>query len=136
MNPAKSLDDLAVEYDVYGKIINDPRITKLGRFLRRHWIDELPQIPSLMRGDLAPFGIRPMDEQGWEKYPIEIKREALRYKPGLVGINYIIEEGDFNAHLELVARYLYEKRKHPNKTDKLYLKRTLYNIIVKGVRSA
>ncbi len=66
------------------KIPDDPRITRIGRLLRRWSIDELPQFVNVLRGEMSLVGPRP--EQLWvvDQYPDE-QRLRLAVKPGLTG---------------------------------------------------
>lgn len=62
----------------------DPRITKVGRFLRATKIDELPQFFNLLLGDLTVVGPRPEDPDIVERYTLE-QRQTLNVKPGITG---------------------------------------------------
>lgn len=67
------------------KLDNDPRITKVGDFIRRHSIDELPQFLNILKGDMALIGPRPLVEKEVEvNYP-DNKDLLLSLKPGLTG---------------------------------------------------
>lgn len=66
---------------------NDPRVTKVGRFLRRTSLDELPQLFNILKGDMSLVGPRP-ERPGWvEKFREEIPRYMVRHqvRPGLTG---------------------------------------------------
>jgi lipopolysaccharide/colanic/teichoic acid biosynthesis glycosyltransferase len=86
------------------KIPSDPRITRVGRFLRRWSLDELPQLINILAGDMSLVGPRP--EQVWvvEQYCQEQKKR-LFVKPGLTGPMQINGRGllatDERARLEL-----------------------------------
>ena len=67
------------------KAKSDPRITRVGRFLRRYSLDELPQIFNVWRGEMGIVGPRPALPQEVEAYPAEA-RERLAAKPGLTGL--------------------------------------------------
>lgn len=67
------------------KIDNDPRVTKVGHFLRKTSLDELPQLWSIFKGDLSVVGPRPlMREEAEAKYGEDVKK-LLSVKPGLIG---------------------------------------------------
>jgi exopolysaccharide biosynthesis polyprenyl glycosylphosphotransferase len=64
------------------KIKNDPRVTRLGRFLRKYSINELPQLWSVLRGDMSLVGPRPAGPQELERYEFWHKRK-LSIRPGI-----------------------------------------------------
>ncbi len=77
-------EELARYYKEF-KLDNDPRITKVGDFIRRHSIDELPQFFNILKGDMALIGPRPLIAKEVEvNYP-EKKNLLLSLKPGLTG---------------------------------------------------
>ena len=66
------------------KLQDDPRITKVGKFLRKTSLEELPQIVNIIKGDLSIIGPRPVIEEELEKYG-ENKEKFLSVTPGLTG---------------------------------------------------
>jgi lipopolysaccharide/colanic/teichoic acid biosynthesis glycosyltransferase len=70
--------------DGIGKVVDDPRITNWGRYLRRCGIDEFPQLYNVIKGDMSLVGLRPRTELDWEMLPAEHKERALKFKPGFV----------------------------------------------------
>jgi lipopolysaccharide/colanic/teichoic acid biosynthesis glycosyltransferase len=74
------------------KIPNDPRVTRVGRFLRRWSLDEMPQFYNVLRGEMSLVGPRP--EQAWvvDQYPDE-QCQRLAVKPGLTGLMQINGRG-------------------------------------------
>ncbi len=65
---------------------DDPRVTKVGRFLRKTSIDELPQLLNVLKGDMSLIGPRPDPPDWLERYPDDI-RVFLQAKPGITGYN-------------------------------------------------
>lgn len=72
------------EFEANFKLENDPRVTKLGRLLRRTSLDELPQLFNILKGDISMVGPRPIVPEELEMYG-EHARIILRVKPGLTG---------------------------------------------------
>ena len=68
------------------KLINDPRITRVGRFLRRSSLDELPQLFNVLRGDMSLVGPRPAVPYEVEAYATWHRRRVLEAKPGITGM--------------------------------------------------
>ena len=73
------------EYQREFKIYNDPRITKIGNFLRRTSLDELPQMLNIIRGELSLVGPRPIIERELLMYSETERDKFLSVKPGLTG---------------------------------------------------
>jgi lipopolysaccharide/colanic/teichoic acid biosynthesis glycosyltransferase len=68
------------------KIKNDPRVTPVGRFLRRSSLDELPQFINVLRGEMSLVGPRPPIPYEFESYSLWHRRRILEAKPGITGI--------------------------------------------------
>ena len=83
-----SSPDLQEEFRNDFKLKNDPRITRIGRFLRRSSLDELPQFLNVLRGEMSIIGPRPELPQVVERYqPWEHARHAV--KPGITGLSQV-----------------------------------------------
>lgn len=72
------------EYKENYKLTNDPRITKIGKFLRKTSLDELPQLLNIIKGELSIIGPRPVVTDELEKYGANTKK-FLSVTPGLTG---------------------------------------------------
>jgi lipopolysaccharide/colanic/teichoic acid biosynthesis glycosyltransferase len=77
--------DLGQGKGVY-KLVNDPRVTTLGRFLRKTSLDELPQFVNVLKNDMSLVGPRPPLPYEYERYKVWHKRRVLELKPGLTGL--------------------------------------------------
>ena len=73
------------ERPVFGKVKNDPRVTRVGKWLRRSSIDELPQLFNVLRGDMSIVGPRPPIPYEVEEYDVW-HRKRLDMKPGITGL--------------------------------------------------
>jgi len=123
--------------DTGGKIKNDFRISSFGRFARRFWIDELPMIINLFKGDLKIVGVRPLSTHFFNLYSDELKEKRIKTKPGLVPPYYAQYPTPkaFEEVLKNENEYLDAYFKNPFITDWKYFWRIMYNIIIKRARS-
>lgn len=89
------------------KIVNDPRITRLGRFLRRYSLDELPQLWNVVRGEMSLVGPRPHPVDDVARYDIA-DLQRLDVLPGLTGLWQVTARGDpsFELNLALDLEYI------------------------------
>ncbi len=69
---------------------NDPRVTPVGKFLRKSKINELPQIINVLKGDMSLVGPRPTVKKHADAYPKNIREKIYSIKPGITGIGSII----------------------------------------------
>ena len=119
-----------------GTIRDDFRITKVGRFLRRYWLDELPMFFNFFNGDLKLIGFRPLSDSMLNKYPKEFVSIRNRYKPGLIPPYYIDKPSSFNGLIESEKHYISEYQKRAILTDILYFHKFMKALLFKGIRSS
>ncbi|WP_297455324.1 undecaprenyl-phosphate galactose phosphotransferase WbaP [Persephonella sp.] len=74
------------EWETYFKLKNDPRVTKVGKFLRKTSLDELPQIFNVLKGDMSFVGPRPVTKEEIEKYYKDYASYYYMVRPGITGL--------------------------------------------------
>lgn len=84
------------EWETYHKLSHDPRLTRLGAFLRKSSLDELPQLWNVLRGELSLVGPRPVTEQEIIRHFGEKGDKILSIAPGLTGLWQV-----YGRHLDL-----------------------------------
>lgn len=92
------------------KIERDPRITPLGKFLRKYSIDELPQLFNVLEGTMSLVGPRPLLVSDLTRFPRRSQMRRFSVKPGLTGLWQVSGRSllDDQARLELDRRYVSE----------------------------
>ena len=113
-NAEAELDDLLDQNEMDGpvfKIKKDPRITRVGRFIRRASIDELPQLWNVLRGEMSIVGPRPSLVREAEQYD-DYARQRLYVTPGLTcywQIQPNRNDMSFDEWVELDLKYIQER---------------------------
>lgn len=89
------------------KLADDPRVTRVGRFLRRTSLDEVPQFYNVLVGEMSLVGPRPEEERVVQFYS-DLHRKRLAVKPGLTGPMQVSGRGSltFSARLQLELDYI------------------------------
>jgi exopolysaccharide biosynthesis polyprenyl glycosylphosphotransferase len=88
------------------KVRADPRVTRVGRFLRRTSIDELPQLLNVCKGDMSLVGPRPLILEE-DDHVLEWARERLRIKPGITGLWQVLGRSEIPFGEMVQLDYLY-----------------------------
>lgn len=81
----RNCPDSKAEWDAFQKLRRDPRVTRIGAFLRRSSLDELPQLFNILRGDMSVVGQRPILVEQRDAYGVHIAGYE-RARPGLTGL--------------------------------------------------
>ncbi len=121
--------------DEGGKFKNDFRVSTGGRLIRKYWIDEIPMIINLLKGDIKLIGVRPISEHYFKLYPEEVRSVRTRHKPGLLPPFYADLPKTFEEIVASEVKYLEAYEKAPLKTELIYLGKILTNIFIKKARS-
>lgn len=117
------------EYKEYKKLKNDPRITRVGRFLRKTSLDEFPQFINVLKGEMSLVGPRPYLEREKEDMSFFF-RYITSCKPGLTGYWQISGRSDvtFNDRLKMDMEYI---KNNNLKVDIKILRKTIEKIVKK-----
>lgn len=127
-------------YDLYelqegGKLRNDFRITSWGAVCRKIWLDELPMVINLFKGNMKIVGVRPLSKHYFELYSKEMQERRIKYKPGLLPPFYADMPDTIDEIQESERRYLDAWDKNRLLTDTTYFFRSIWNIIFRNARS-
>lgn len=95
------------EWEENFKLMNDPRITRIGRLLRKTSLDELPQLVNILRGDMSVVGPRPVVEEELRKYGAD-QNKFLSMAPGLTGYwqAYARNDCSYEQRMQMELKYV------------------------------
>lgn len=120
-----------------GKFKRDFRINTMGRFMRKYWIDELPMLINLLRGEMKIVGVRPLSQQYFSLYSGELQKLRIKYKPGLLPPFYADLPETLDEIQESELKYLRNcQQKGTFVTDMKYFFLIFRNIVFKKAKSA
>lgn len=128
-------------YDLNGsnngdKLNDDFRVASWGRFFRRYWVDEIPMLINLIKGEIKLVGVRPLSLCKFNMYPQDLQQLRITTKPGLIPPFYADMPETFEELLESERNYLLAYKDCPLKTDVKYFFKCVYNILFKHAHSA
>jgi lipopolysaccharide/colanic/teichoic acid biosynthesis glycosyltransferase len=118
-----------------GKFKDDFRVTTIGRIMRKFWLDELPMLLNLLKGDLKLVGVRPLSRQYFKLYNPELQKLRTQAKPGLIPPFYVDNPRTLEEIEISELRYLKSYKKHPLRTDWVYFWKAFFNIVIRKYRS-
>lgn len=124
-------------YAENGKIKDDFRTSKWAKIIRKYWIDELPQLLNVLKGEMKLVGARPVSETYFDNIPEDLQKMRLKFKPGCIPpyVAFNVESG-LKSVLDSERKYLEMKINNPYTTDIKLFFRAIFNIIFRGKRSA
>lgn len=125
----KENEEARKEYKEYKKLKDDPRITKIGKILRKTSLDEFPQFINVLKGDMSLVGPRPYLPREKEDMG-EYYTYIIKSRPGITGYWQIAGRSDVNFDDRLKMDYDYIKNRSL-KTDLKILVKTVLNVIKK-----
>ncbi|MEP7054533.1 MAG: sugar transferase [Actinomycetota bacterium] len=115
-------------HGLFFKVAEDPRITRVGRWLRRYSLDELPQLINVLRGDMSLVGPRPLPIEVVQHEPDVVRRLLVR--PGITGLWQISGRSDLSAE-EALRMDLYYVENWSLAFDLMILWKTAF-VVVRG----
>lgn len=120
-----------------GKFADDYRVTAWGKTFRKLWIDELPMIINMLKGDMKLVGVRPLSRHYFSLYTSQMRELRIKAKPGLLPPFYYDKESPKTLEevQESERRYLEAYLKKHFLTDWRYFWGTFTNIVFRGKRS-
>ncbi|WP_146066568.1 sugar transferase, partial [Candidatus Venteria ishoeyi] len=118
-----------------GKFKDDFRISSTGKLMRKLWLDELPMIINLLKGDMKLVGVRPLSQHYFSLFTKELQEKRTNYKPGLVPPFYADMPKTLEEIMDTEMKYLLAYEKHPFRTDWKYFWKAFYNIVFRRARS-
>lgn len=119
-----------------GKFNHDIRVNTVGHFMRKYWVDELPMLINLIKGDMKLVGVRPISKQYYSLYSQELQEKRIQHMPGLLPPFYADMPKTLEEIQESEMRYLVACEKNGTlRTDFIYFWRIVYTILIKRARS-
>lgn len=118
-----------------GKFKDDFRVSTMGKVFRKIWLDEIPMIINILKGDLKIVGVRPLSKHYLSLYPEDFQEFRTKFKPGLFPPYYVDMPKSLEEIIASEKKYLLLYSKHKFLTDFRYFFIILFNIIFKRARS-
>ena len=118
-----------------GKIKNDFRISPEGRIFRKFWIDEIPMLINIFKGEMKLVGVRPLSKHFYSLYDEDLQQKRIKNKPGFIPPFYVDLPKTMSEIMESERRYLELYDQSPFITDVKYFFMAFKNVLFKGARS-
>ncbi len=98
---------LREEWEANYKLKDDPRVTRIGKFLRKTSLDELPQLINVLKGEMSLIGPRPVTEEEFRKFYAHVSHLYASVKPGLTGFWQVEARNDCESYEKRVEMDVY-----------------------------
>lgn len=125
--------ELAKEYKINKKLKNDPRITRVGAFLRKTSLDELPQLINVLKGDMSIIGNRPYLPREKEDMG-EYYNDIVKTKPGITGYWQVSGRSDLSFQERLELEQFYSNQTSLKLDIKIFFKTFAVVLLKKGAK--
>lgn len=122
-------------YNEVGKLKNDNRITRLGKFLRKYYLDEIPQFINWLRGDIRLVGCRPVSSLFLESYPKEVLQMRLQFKPGIISPAIADGARTVKEVIDSEYKFLLNISQEPWKTRFRVFIKSITNVLFRKIKS-
>jgi lipopolysaccharide/colanic/teichoic acid biosynthesis glycosyltransferase len=123
-------------YNSIGKPANDFRVTSWGKIIRKIWLDEIPQLLNVLKGDMNIVGVRPLSKVSFDLLPEDLKIKRIKYKPGCIPPNVSLCMKGLEGVINAERIYLDQMQHHQFLTPFKFFWMALFNIITHKVSSA
>lgn len=123
--------------DHSGKLTNDFRVNVWGKLFRSAWLDELPMLINVFKGEMKWVGVRPLTEHFFSLYTPEMQELRTKVRPGMLPPFYYEKKTPIGLD-EIQAserRYIEAYLEHPFRTDWRYFWGTVFNILLRSKSS-
>lgn len=121
--------------DEGGKFKDDYRVNFIGNIMRKLWIDELPMVLNLLKGDVKLVGVRPLSKHYLSLYTADLVELRKAVKPGLIPPYYVDLPKSIDEIMASEKKYISAYQKNPIQTDFKYFFAAVSNILFKKARS-
>jgi lipopolysaccharide/colanic/teichoic acid biosynthesis glycosyltransferase len=116
-------------YSETGKPNNDFRLLPYAKIVRKLYIDEIPQLINLCKGDINIVGFRPLSQVGLQYLPLDIQEERKKYKPGLIPPQIALRLTGIEGVVKAERTYLADLKNGTVKTNFKYFFKAVFNLI-------
>jgi hypothetical protein len=123
-------------YNEVGKPQDDFRVAGWAKIIRKIWLDEIPQLINVLKGEMQLVGVRPLSRVRFSQLPKDLQEKRVNFKPGCFPPYVALNMPDDQGNIEAERIYLKDLAKHPNTTNLRYFTMSVLNILFNRIRSS